>query len=765
MYKYDKIVNGSFRNFVPDHYQSGYQIIAWTNARYNPGTWDKALKFTSNAPYLLNPVSLSLRSTTGLNKRRLFLATYDTLGKAWKEETIRKETKTYETINPSKGKKFANYYSPVKINDNNFIAVKTTLYNPPEFVSINTFTKQEERIYVPGYMYPYYISAGNMMVAWVELQTDPRWDNRNYSVIKILDLRNNITKQLSWKTRYMSVAISPDGKRIAATENTPDNNNNLVLINNVTGQIIKSVPVPGNTYLQKPQWSADGSEITFITLTEKGEGITSFNVSTQLWRYLIPERPEDFQSSFLRNDSLFYVSSSSGTENIFVLSPENKLAAITNSRFGATDLLISGGKVIFCDYTSSGSNLCYTNVSDSKPERLNYDPSYFLIDKVKIPKKTLISEPEKTYTPEKYRKWQHLFGFHSWMPFYADLEAIQSDPLSVKPGLTLMSQNQLSTLITSVGYEYSNGLHKLHSRITWQGWYPVLESMINYGDYPFIYKPRTSTDDPATVNRGIDFSNTLHLPLTFRTGKFSLYIRPSITAIYENNYLYSDENSAYDYGQTMLAGRFYFSNSYTTAARDIYPRLAQVVDLYYSNYPFDREYYGSDFILRTAFFFPGLFKNNSIRIRFENEFQTTESFLNFNLVNFPRGFSNIISEDLTYFSGDYFAPLVYPDINLASLLYLKRIRAGLFFDYAQGTHNYYLKSGNEGYEIVSENENTETFTSYGAQLIADFHVLRIPYMISAGVQAAWQKGDKIPMLQAIFNIDIYGMNIGKKSRL
>jgi hypothetical protein len=215
----------------------------------------------------------------------------------------------------------------------------------------------------------------------------------------------------------------------------------------------------------------------------------------------------------------------------------------------------------------------------------------------------------------------------------------------------------------------------------------------------------------------------------------------------------------------MLAGRFYFSNSYTTAARDIYPRLAQVVDLYYSNYPFDREYYGSDFILRTAFFFPGLFKNNSIRIRFENEFQTTESFLNFNLVNFPRGFSNIISEDLTYFSGDYFAPLVYPDINLASLLYLKRIRAGLFFDYAQGTHNYYLKSGNEGYEIVSENENTETFTSYGAQLIADFHVLRIPYMISAGVQAAWQKGDKIPMLQAIFNIDIYGMNIGKKSRL
>ncbi|NMC41488.1 MAG: hypothetical protein GYA43_10035, partial [Bacteroidales bacterium] len=42
MYRYDKIVNGSFRHFVPDHYQSGYQMVAWSNAAYNPRTWNKA---------------------------------------------------------------------------------------------------------------------------------------------------------------------------------------------------------------------------------------------------------------------------------------------------------------------------------------------------------------------------------------------------------------------------------------------------------------------------------------------------------------------------------------------------------------------------------------------------------------------------------------------------------------------------------------------------------------------------------------------------
>ena len=51
IYKYDKIVNGSFRDFVPDHYQSGYQMMAWSYAKYDPQLWKKALRFTANKPF------------------------------------------------------------------------------------------------------------------------------------------------------------------------------------------------------------------------------------------------------------------------------------------------------------------------------------------------------------------------------------------------------------------------------------------------------------------------------------------------------------------------------------------------------------------------------------------------------------------------------------------------------------------------------------------------------------------------------------------
>jgi len=435
---------------------------------------------------------------------------------------------------------------------------------------------------------------------------------------------------------------------------------------------------------------------------------------------------------------------------------------ITNSEFGATDPLPDGNKIIFSDYSASGNNICFTDIHPDKkalsPESLT---TAFLIDRVNPSVSVSESGPSKTYIPVRYKKWKHILGFHSWMPFYADIEEIKSDPLAVRLGFTLLSQNQLSTLTTSTGYEYSNKLHKLHSTITWEGWYPVYEARIDYGDRPAIYKSGNNTADPSVIEPGVFFTNTLSLPLHFSSGKFHQFLQPSFSCLYQNNYIHIKEESRYDYGQTQLSGRIYFYNSRNSSTRDIYPRLAQVVDLNFSIYPWDKEFYGSVTVLKTAFFFPGIFPNNVFRIRYENEFLTTARLLRPNRINFPRGYKNIISEELSFVSCDYKAPLVYPDLNIGSLLYIKRIRAGLFYDFARGTNNYYLQTLSSGGLAVGQTHKyAESFSSYGGEILADFHVLRIPYMISAGVQAAWSQDLESPVIEAIFSIDIYGMSIG-----
>lgn len=775
LYKYDKILNGSYRDFVPDRYQSGYQMVTWAMTKHDPQIWNKVLNFTGKEPFTLNPVNISLSKSAGLTKKRLYNEAFDSLNIIWKKEVTDNNSLSYETINPSRKEKYINYSSPVFAGRDSVVAVKTSLSDPAVFVLINPAEKTEKKIHTPGQLYPLFISYANGKIVWVETQYDKRWENREYSVIKILDIKSKKTTSLSRKSRYLAASISPDGRQIAAIENTIKNINNIVLIDAETAgmkrknrfrknrNILQSVSTPGNAWLQHPQWSDRGDKITVISLTEAGEGIMSYTLADQKWETLVEAGRDDLQSALLRNDSLFYISSLSGTDNIYLRTSDKETKSLTNSKFGVIDLSLSGEKVFFSDYTSTGNNICSIALAQTPGKVFeNKASSTFLINRFDLKPTSFAPGDGKVYTPEPYRKWQHLFNFHSWMPFYADIKTVQTDPASIRPGITIMSQNNLSTLISTIGYEYSaDKRHLLHTRVTWKGWYPEIESQLDYGYLPVISKPAVTDPDPLTIQPGMRFINTVSLPLTFNSGKFTQYLYPSFTSDYSNNYIFLAENNLYDNGQTQLTARLYFSNYHRSAIRDIYPRWAQIIDYNYTFSPFDKEINGSANSIKTAFYFPGFFSNNSVKIRFEKEKQKIARFYMGNMIHWPRSYQNIYSRDLNFFSLDYTVPLFYPDFNISGFLYLKRIRADLFYDFARGKGNAQFNQTDTGLTLDYDHDYFENFKSFGFELLTDFHLLRNPFMISAGAQCAWQDISKTPFLKLLFNIDIFGMSIGK----
>jgi hypothetical protein len=105
---------------------------------------------------------------------------------------------------------------------------------------------------------------------------------------------------------------------------------------------------------------------------------------------------------------------------------------------------------------------------------------------------------------------------------------------------------------------------------------------------------------------------------------------------------------------------------------------------------------------------------------------------------------------------------IYPDFNVASLLYLKRIRTALFYDYATGPGNSFYEYSANGLVPLSNNSGSVSFKSFGLELLADFHVLRIPYMISGGIQSAWKSINGPPSIELLFNINLYGMTFGRR---
>ncbi|HUX96122.1 MAG TPA: hypothetical protein VMV47_10345 [Bacteroidales bacterium] len=763
LYKYDRIVNDSYKRYIPNHYQSGYQMVIYSLAKEGPQFWNKTLDYTARNPYLFDPVNLALLKNAGLTKRKLYSETFDTLKALWNKELSEKNIIIYDAVNPEKKGEFVNYNSPVQVGKDSIIAIKTSMGYPSSFVLINPSIRSEKRIHIPGQVYPFTLTSGGGKITWVENKPDPRWDNRTFSVIKIMDIKTGKTKSLSDKSRYLSVAISPDGKTIAATENSIDNQNSLLLIGSDSGEIIRSVKTPGNGAIQQPRWDSSEDKITVISLTENGEGILSYSVSNRTWETLKDHGREDLQASILRNDSLFYVSSAGGTENVYLKLSEGKTNCITNSKYGINDISLSGNLLLFSNYTASGYNISMTGINDypGNSDRKT-DTSSFLINR--FPKHNEASglEDLSAYAPQPYKKYQHLFRFHSWMPFYADIEEVKSDPASVRPGVTLMSQNQLSTLIATVGYEYNESKeHILHSGITWKGWYPVIESKIDYGGNPGVQTGGDPVSTPDELKKGLRWRSSIYLPLRYASGKFLQYLQPSIIYDYWNSYVYLKDEGKFDYGQELVSARLFISNYHRSSIRDIYPRWAQTIDFNYTFSPFSNSIYPDAISIKTSFYTPGILPNNGIKFRYEREKQGEAIYSLGNKISFPRGYRNIISKDLSFMSADYSFPVAYPDFNIWSLVYLKRIRCTLFGDYATGTNNFYLKENGSGLALDYTHNFAETFSSFGFELIADFHVLRLPFMISGGVQTAWKDISEKPFMKVLFNIELFGMAINK----
>ena len=87
-------------------------------------------------------------------------------------------------------------------------------------------------------------------------------------------------------------------------------------------------------------------------------------------------------------------------------------------------------------------------------------------------------------------------------------------------------------------------------------------------------------------------------------------------------------------------------------------------------------------------------------------------------IRFPRGYSPFTGTDLTKDSATYEMPLLYPDLTLSQLAYIKRVAGNLFYDYG--------KVGNRLYR------------STGVEAVLDLNFLHFPDTFRFGVRYAYR---------------------------
>ncbi len=753
MYGYDKMIFGSYRDFTPNHYEFGYQMSAWARTMYGDKVWQEPMDYVALRPYTLNPLNAALKKYTLNTKEDVYYETMVYLRDRWEKEEKTGDHNAYRILNADKNNEYISYYSPVPAGRDSIIAVKTSLSDIPQFVLINTKDGTEKRLHKPGNIWPYKISYSGNTLVWAENYRDPRWANREYSVIKTMNIETGNIRRLIVKSRLFGPDISPDAKLIVAAESTSDFVNSLVIIDASSGNILNRYKSPDNKLISYPVWSDDMSEVIFISTGTKGEGVMSLNPETGQYRSYINEGWDDIQSVRKYGSSVYFVSSGSGTDNIFRMGENGIISRLTSSRFGVMDVSVYPDTILFSDYSAGGNNICVTGIQDIPGKEIKQGTSFTgLIDSLDRDEKLVF--PDGYTLPsgnsrKKYNKYTGLFRFHSWMPFYADINNISFDNLHVSPGATIMTQNNLSTLISTAGYEYSNREHLLHTNISWRGWYPAVDFNLSYGGDPVIYNNNDTSAVPAEIYRRMSANTTFYIPLYFNRSRYVQTLWPSLSIKYSNRYILDDDREMFDYGQTLINARLYFSSLQKMSQRDIWPRFGQIIDFYFTTSLSDRDLYGPVGTFKTAVYLPGFFMNHGIRLRYQYEKQEFRRFLIHNRVSLPRGYKHIISENINSFSIDYAFPVAYPDFHLGQFLYLNRLRNTLFYDYAISNNLYDIEANEQvnGLDFLS---------SAGIEFLADFYILRIPVRLSAGLQAAYMPFKKSFDFELLFSMDVFG---------
>ena len=728
-FRYDQAYLGSYKRYYPSHYHLGYPLTAFGRVNYAANIWDDVLERTAKISFWPYAFGTSLKKYTGLNLKKFYnksMIQYDSI---WSNQVSELKVTNADIINNQKKRSWTNYFSPQYDISGNIIVGKESLAKIAAFYRIMANGEEEKIKSTDARIFNY----SNELIVWSRRIPDIRWGEQDYSDIVILDLKSKQERTITNKGKYMSPAISPDGSKIAAVRHSANQETHLVILNSESGKVINEYQLGDNDYIRTPVWSGDGNFIAFTHAKYKGPAISILKVMNGEIFIINDYSFENIGRPVFYKDFLIYNSNYSGIGNIYAVNIfTQERYRVTSRKFGAYNASVSetNDKLLFQDYTKDGFDIAEMDLNPESWIHIshvkNTDPQYYKpLIKQEAGKnifKNDISLKEYPVSPKKYRS---SLKFHSWgiYPKYPLLD------------VSVMANNYLNTITLTGGYIYNTNeqTNGAYLGFSYSKFFPVFSVVSSYNqkNRTYEYSDTTIYQDwnEFKINSGLTF------PFNFSRGIYSrkLSVGTGAQYTYIDDKEYRSINEIFSGNFTPLYTSFTFSNIRRFAKRDFEPKWGQILALDYKKIMnYDEDYEGYLFSARSIFYFPGIFANNSLKLgayyeqqlEFDpNDFQKTYYFSS--MINFPRGYDAEVLDRFYKLSVDYKFPVWYPDISIGPLAYISRIRAGAFYDYAQGSFS----------------DLTKDYKSVGGSIIFEFNLFRIRYPFEIGAQYAYRITD------------------------
>lgn len=769
IFNYHKQYLRSYKHNIPNHYVLGYYMVSWLREHTkDPEVWEKISARSWRLPFVPFAFSNAIRKETGLSVSKLYREMSSDYATRWHQEADTLTLTRYERVNNRMTKAYTDYLYPQPLADGSVIVMKEGIGDITTLCRLRDGA--EEKLFTPGFINDTgMLSANESAIFWNEYGFDPRWQVRNYSLVKCFSLKSGRRIVLSENdSRMASAAISPDSRFVVTVESSTAYRHRVVVLTYPRGKVEKVFQNLENDFYSMPRWSDDGKRIVVSKTTKQGKTISILDFETGHEQDVLPVSNENTGSPVLFGNYLFFNSPISGIDNIHVLNLANKKRyKVTNSHYGAYNPAVApdGRYIYYNEQTRDGFDVVRIPFDPDNWEELKEpvtSSSYHshLVQQEANPN-LFDSIPSKIYEVSGYSKLRHVINPFSWGVF------VDNDLANLNFGIT--SRDILSTTEILAGYNYDLNEQTGYWRagISYQGFYPIIDvnftkgdRSVNEGEYTTIVVEDQDTT-AVLVNDAVfkwkeqNVSAGLRIPLNLTNGKYSagltlanyfgltqveefdnglngdrfyptLIVDGDIYGVYFYDYV---SNGTLLYNYANLSAYRLLKRSH----RDINSRWGQSLNLKYYSTPYGGDYTGGVASALGYLFFPGAARHHSLYMygayqHYMNsayEVDRESDYYFRNTVPVPRGFSLPMFQDYYGASVNYTLPLWYPDIALGPVLNLQRFRLNLFADYGYGDTSFSASKANR------------TYTSVGGELKLDFNFMRLLPQMDLGIRYSY----------------------------
>ncbi|HPR31093.1 MAG TPA: hypothetical protein PLK12_03315 [Prolixibacteraceae bacterium] len=740
IFSYDKAYLGSYVDYVPDYYRMGYPMVAGIRHFSQEPVWDSVLHYVARHPLSFNSFEKGLKQFTGRGKLDWYKQIYSHLKKEWTADTNSIiETKGWEVSRSVDGI-FTSYEHLAVLDHGRYFALKNALSDLPCFIVCDS-SKQEEILFKPGSIFRESVTAHQSLIIWSERLPHIRWDYADRSLIRILDTRTGKTREFTFRNKLFAPALSPDHSQFMAIESDQYDQYYLGIFSCENGRQLQKIQFPGNDFLISPSWSSDGASAFVVMLHKNRKGIARVHLATENIEVVFPPGNYELKKPKEYKGMLYFIGGFSGTSQLYALNLQQQtLHSVVSTRFGLSDFDFDQSTLLYNSYHANGYRMMLCSLDDLDFKTFSPDsliPDYPFVETIADQENgildfTLIDSI--SYQAEAYSKPLHLFHFHSWAPLFIDPYAY-----SVYPGVSLMSQNELGTAETLLGYRYkwSENGGEGYARILYKGWFPVIDSEVSLGKSTQTYYElthyvneqqeivRTDTLEKAFSWNETKLSVRCYLPLNLSKGMVNSGIYPQIR--YQRVDLSHFQNSPKSiqpgYYQNLEARLYAYSMQQTTR-QDLLPDFGVIVDAHILASLPGMIQTGSLFSISGTFYVPGIKKNHGTQFYAGYQVREQADYSFSDRIRIPRGHLSVSNNELLSLSADYRFPILCPDWSIGRWVYMKRLKMNFFYDYAR------LK-------LTDPISEQSILQSAGVECTMDAHFLRLIVPFEIGFRSSY----------------------------